>query len=599
LRALTSAVTHSRRGARRAAAPKAHGATAVLLATAAAAEGSPAATLSWEGGTLLGRLLDQLSGLDVRSAHVIVRPEAAAAIELVSAPAGLSVRVHGSHGAAADLRTVAQLARAAPGALVIASADTVTQREVLAGLLADPRVATGVLSTTRPLAWPFGYRMRVRRGRVMAAASPYHRVAAPNATFLGALKVAAADRECLAEVAERLAGILEPGVPPAWQEELAAKGKRWRRMLVRRAFKRAGLEAPERAELDTVALSPQDDAELARRVASAPEDVAALLLVGLVRAGVHVATSGVRRLFWARPLSEEAVALARERIAGHDEERALLNSSVKPADGFFTTFFVSPYSKYIARWAARRGLTPNQVTLTSAAIGVLAAAAFATGHRPGLVAGAILLQAAFTLDCVDGQLARYTRTFSSFGAWLDSVFDRGKEYLVYAGLAFGAGRVGDPVWLLAGSVLALQTMRHAIDFSYPVTQHQLIATRPQPPIEATSDGRRQAEPEDDSSDEEVPDTDAPDTDPPEIDPPAPPPMALGPRFRAAWRAGDRSAKVVWAKKVIAFPIGERFALVSLTAALFSPRVTFIALLAWGGFAAVYVLIGRALRSLPA
>src|SRR3954451_21888537 len=594
LRALTSAVTYSRRGARRAAAPKAHGVTAVLLATAAAAEGSPAATLSWEGGTLLGRLLDQLAGVDVRSAHVIARPEVA--IELGSAPAGLSVRVHGSHGAAADLRIVAQLARAAPGALVIASADTVTQREVLAGLLADPRVATGILSTVRPLGWPFGYRTRVRRGRVMAAASPYHRVAAPNGTFLGVLKVAAADRERLAEVAERLAGILEPGVPAAWQEELTAKGERWRRMLVRRAFKRAGVEPPEREALDTVALSPEDEAELVRRVAAAPEDIAALLLVGLVRAGVHVATESLRRLFWPRPLSEGAIERARERIAGHDEERALLNASVKPADGFFTTFFVSPYSKYIARWAARRGLTPNQVTLTSAAIGALAAAAFATAHRPGLVAGAILLQAAFTLDCVDGQLARYTRTFSSFGAWLDSIFDRGKEYLVFTGLALGAGRAGDPLWLLAGSALALQTMRHAIDFSYPVTQHQLIATRPQPPIEATSEGRRQAEPEDDPSDEDVPETDAPETDAPET---GPPPVALGRRFRAAWRAGDRSAKVVWAKKVIAFPIGERFALISLTAALFSPRVTFIALLAWGGFAAGYVLIGRALRSLPA
>src|SRR5205085_1385778 len=126
--------------------------------------------------------------------------------------------------------------------------------------------------------------------------------------------------------------------------------------------------------------------------------------------------------------------------ATQNEERARLEASVKASDGFFTTFFVSPYSKYIARWAARRGLTPNQVTLTSAAVGALAAAAFATGHRPGLVVGAILLQAAFTLDCVDGQLARYTRAFSRFGAWLDSIFDRTKEYLVYAGLAIGACR---------------------------------------------------------------------------------------------------------------------------------------------------------------
>ena len=95
-------------------------------------------------------------------------------------------------------------------------------------------------------------------------------------------------------------------------------------------------------------------------------------------------------------------------------------------------------------------------------IGILAAAAFATGERWGLVAGAVLLQLAFTADCVDGQLARYTRTFSKLGAWLDSIFDRAKEYLVFAGLAIGASRAGDAVWLLACAALTLQTVRHIV-----------------------------------------------------------------------------------------------------------------------------------------
>ena len=115
--------------------------------------------------------------------------------------------------------------------------------------------------------------------------------------------------------------------------------------------------------------------------------------------------------------------------------------------------------------------------MISIAVGVLAAAGFANGERWGMVAGAVLLYFAFVLDCVDGQLARYTRQFSKLGAWLDSIFDRTKEYVVFAGLAIGASRTGDPVWLLAGAALALQTARHAIDFSYPVSQHQVIARR--------------------------------------------------------------------------------------------------------------------------
>jgi hypothetical protein len=48
--------------------------------------------------------------------------------------------------------------------------------------------------------------------------------------------------------------------------------------------------------------------------------------------------------------------------------------------------------------------------------------------------------------------------------------------------------------------------------------------------------------------------------------------------------------------MIAFPIGERFAAISLTAALGSARLTFSVLLIWGAFAAVYTLIGRGIRS---
>jgi hypothetical protein len=66
---------------------------------------------------------------------------------------------------------------------------------------------------------------------------------------------------------------------------------------------------------------------------------------------------------------------------------------------------------------------------------------------------------------------------------------------------------------------------------------------------------------------------------------------------SAWHAFDRAAGVRWVKKMIAFPIGERFAAISLTAAVFTPRVTFIVLLAWGGLAAAYTTTGRLLRTI--
>nr|BFE86637.1 hypothetical protein GCM10020093_092380 [Planobispora longispora] len=53
----------------------------------------------------------------------------------------------------------------------------------------------------------------------------------------------------------------------------------------------------------------------------------------------------------------------------------------------------------------------------------------------------------------------------------------------------------------------------------------------------------------------------------------------------------------WLKKIVILPIGERMALIAVTAAASDARVTFVALLSWGGLAALYTLAGRMGRSL--
>ena len=76
-----------------------------------------------------------------------------------------------------------------------------------------------------------------------------------------------------------------------------------------------------------------------------------------------------------------------------------------------------------------------------------------------------------------------------------------------------------------------------------------------------------------------------------------PRQPLPQRVLRTWHKIDRLPGVRWVKKMAAFPIGERFAAISLTAALWDPRVTFIVLLSWGGFAVLYTLSGRVLRSI--
>jgi hypothetical protein len=560
-------------------------AVAVLLATSPAHEGGPAALLPWEDGTALGRLIAQLLSLGARSVVVLTRREWEGEIRREAASLAATVEVRATSSPADDLRALGAVADGADGALLVSYGDVVVHAEALAGLTADPRVRTGVLAGGRNR--PLAFRVQSRRGRLLSAASPYHSVRRPNASFLGILRVGPEELEAVAAAAERLAPLTaEP--PPSWRAELERKAMRWRGSLNDPLTGDDDFAPPEEDEsfeepVDEggapVVLSEADEARLRNRLRAAPDDVVSLLLVALVRDGVPVGTVYLRRMFWARPLSRDAAAAAASNAAGYDEDRLLLDSAVKGADGFFTTYFVSPYSRFIARWAARRGITPNQVTVASMAIGVVAAAAFATGERWGLVAGAILLQASFTADCVDGQLARYTRNFSSLGAWLDSMFDRSKEYLAFAGLAVGASRAGDPVWLLACATLALQTVRHMSDFAYMTVRSQTTPPVSGPPLEQPLDAAGLAV---EARRERA------------AERPADRPLAT--RVLAAWRRTDRSHTVRWIKRMIAFPIGERFAVISITAALWTPRTTFVALLAWGAFAFAYMHAGRVLRS---
>ncbi|MGW4275127.1 CDP-alcohol phosphatidyltransferase family protein, partial [Streptomyces seoulensis] len=248
----------------------------------------------------------------------------------------------------------------------------------------------------------------------------------------------------------------------------------------------------------------------------------------------------------AVPADPQARNEARQAVAAVDDEAVRLKSAVKARDGFFTTFCISPYSRYLARWCARRGLTPNQVTTASLLTALIAAGCAATGTRGGFVAAGVLLIASFVLDCTDGQLARYSLQYSTLGAWLDATFDRAKEYAYYAGLALGAARGGDDVWALALGAMVLQTCRHVVDFSFTEANHDATAN--------TS-----------------------------------PTAALSDRL-------DSVGWTVWLRRMIVLPIGERWAMIAVLTAATTPRITLCVLLAGCALAACYTTAGRLLRS---
>lgn len=97
----------------------------------------------------------------------------------------------------------------------------------------------------------------------------------------------------------------------------------------------------------------------------------------------------------------------------------------KARDAWWTVLLVDPLAARLVKFTANRTrITPNQLTVGALILGLGAGACFAVASWPWLLAGAVLYHLSFTLDCMDGKIARLKGTGSVFGAWLDYIFDR-------------------------------------------------------------------------------------------------------------------------------------------------------------------------------
>jgi hypothetical protein len=292
-----------------------------------------------------------------------------------------------------------------------------------------------------------------------------------------------------------------------------------------------------------------------------------LLLVALVRATVRVDAVELVEAPFAR--SEDATVRSEttEALAKIKIPMLRLKLANRANDGFFSVFFLRRVSKLLTWAAVKIGATPNQVTIASFAIGLYAAFLFAQGDAWSLIGGAILLQVSIIVDCVDGEIARYTRRFSELGAWLDAITDRVKEYAVFLGLAYGAFvHNGQNLWVLAAILMALQTFRHLSDYNFS----QVVKARAaeEVPVQvdfmAEWDGITAQLEELDSEDE---------------------------------YAYKKRRIRYWLGKIVIFPIGERWLAISFTAAVGGALFTFTALPLLALFSMVWVYRVRITKTL--
>jgi CDP-diacylglycerol--glycerol-3-phosphate 3-phosphatidyltransferase len=113
----------------------------------------------------------------------------------------------------------------------------------------------------------------------------------------------------------------------------------------------------------------------------------------------------------------------------------------------------------IALAMGRLGLTPDALTLIGFGITVVGAVLLAMQQW---LIGGIVVFAGGVFDMFDGTLARATGKVSKLGAFMDSVFDRAGEVIVYIGIVAGLQAVG----IADGPLLAAIALGAAVMVSY-------------------------------------------------------------------------------------------------------------------------------------
>lgn len=113
----------------------------------------------------------------------------------------------------------------------------------------------------------------------------------------------------------------------------------------------------------------------------------------------------------------------------------------------------------IALGMGRIGLTPDALTLIGFAITVVGAVLVASQQW---LAGGLVIFLGGVFDMFDGTLARATGKVSNLGAFMDSVFDRAGEVVVYVAIVVGLQEVG----IINGTVIAAAALGSAVMVSY-------------------------------------------------------------------------------------------------------------------------------------
>lgn len=151
----------------------------------------------------------------------------------------------------------------------------------------------------------------------------------------------------------------------------------------------------------------------------------------------------------------------------------------KARDAWWTVLLVDPLAAPVVRFLANHTrVTPNQLSFLAFLLGLGSAGAFLAADYRWLVLGAVLFYLAFYVDCLDGKIARLKGTGSTWGQWLDFIFDRIRIFLCVLALIVGQyERTGQVVYLIVGMTAVFIECLRYINSSTSERLRQYMRTR--------------------------------------------------------------------------------------------------------------------------
>ena len=119
--------------------------------------------------------------------------------------------------------------------------------------------------------------------------------------------------------------------------------------------------------------------------------------------------------------------MSKRKIESIKELREICQRSEANRDSWYDVNFFRKISIYFTKLLLKTKITANQTSGIAISIGIIAGVFFVFGNYWYAFIGALLLCLSYIFDCVDGEIARYRKSATIAGKYVESMY----EYIIY------------------------------------------------------------------------------------------------------------------------------------------------------------------------